>query len=481
MLLDIIFQDTHFFGDAIAEEQIVHIEKRHPDGKKAEKDVISKAKQGMQHNKTKLHFFSVDANRTLWGCAIICTIFEHCMTFLRASLVFIAIFSGLFMSNGCQNAPEKAGPKDIVWIKNSHAQLFRIGHSKTDSFLEVFDAPNTMLSLGKFYWGSSFKIDGYQKIKNRSEIVSLSAIHTGMLAELGLIKLIVGVESKQYIAHPAGYQSSLIDSAQELAPDGPIMPEKLANLKPQLLIGYVFNIQEKNTIERIAKNHFPVIWANNHLESHPLGRAEWIVAIGWLLGKSKESTELFRGIAKEYLAIAKQASESLDGKANSAEHGAASDPAQGEKSTKGSENSNVRPTVMMNIPYNGQWFVPQDQSYMSQFILDAGGIPITLQSEGSGSNMVGLEKALQAMKLADIWINTDQCNTRKCLVEMDPRVQNIKALQSNRVFNFNKKLNPNGSNSYWDLGCIFPNLVLRDLHKIMQNDTQSLYFYQRCK
>ena len=418
----------------------------------------------MQHNKTKLHFFSVVPNQTLWGCAIICTIFEHCMTSLRASLVFTTILIAISMLNGCQNAPKKSGPDDIVWIKNTHAQLFRIGLTKTDSFLEVYDAPKSMLSIGKFCWGSTLKIEGYQKIENRDKIVSLSAIHTGMLAELGLAKSIVGVESKQYIAHPAIYSSSLLNSVQELAPDGPVIPEKLANIKPQILIGYVFNIQEKNTIERIAKNHFPVIWANNHLEPHPLGRAEWIVAMGWLLGKSKESSNLFKGISKEYLAIAKQASE----------------PDQEKKSTTGPNRSKVRPTVMMNIPYNGQWFVPQGQSYMSQFILDAGGMPITHQPKGSGSNMVGLEKALRAMKLADIWINTDQCNTRKCLVEMDPRVMNIKALQSNRVFNFNKKLNPNGSNSYWDLGCIFPNIVLRDLHKIIQNDTQSMYFYQRC-
>jgi iron complex transport system substrate-binding protein len=418
----------------------------------------------MQHNKTKLHFFSVVPNQTLWGCAIICTIFEHCMTSLRASLVFTTILIAISMLIGCQNAPKKSGPNDIVWIKNTHAQLFRIGLTKTDSFLEVYDAPKSMLSVGKFYWGSSSKIEGYQKIENRDKIVSLSAIHTGMLAELGLAKSIVGVESKQYIAHPAIYSSTLLDSVQELAPNGPVIPEKLANLKPQILIGYVFNIQEKNTIERIAKNHFPVIWANNHLEPHPLGRAEWIVAMGWLLGKSKESANVFKGISKEYLAIAKQAAEAD----------------QEKKSTTGSNRSKVQPTVMMNIPYNGQWFVPQGQSYMSQFILDAGGMPITLQPEGSGSNMVGLEKALQAMKLADIWINTDNCNTRKCLTEMEPRVMNVKALQGNRVFNFNKKLNSNGSNSYWDLGCVFPNLVLRDLYKIIQNDTQSMYFYQRC-
>ena len=380
---------------------------------------------------------------------------------------FTAILMALCLFAGCQNNPNNLNPEGVVWITNAHATLFRVGHNQTDSFLEVYNDPKSKQLLGAFFWGKSSSVRGYQKITDRHRIVSLSAIHTGMLAELGQAKSIVGVESKQYIAHPIIYQSSALDSVQELAPDGPIIPEKLAKLNPQILIGYVFNVQEKNTIERIAKNHFPVIWANNHLEPHPLGRAEWIVAVGWLLGKSKESNTLFQGIAKEYLAIAKQAAE-------------ATTPAEDKKPTSESENSNGRPTVMMNIPYNGQWFVPQGQSYMSQFILDAGGMPITLQPKGSGSNMVGLEKALRAMKLADIWINTDQCNTRKCLVEMDPRVMNIKALQSNRVFNFNKKLNPNGSNSYWDLGCIFPNILLRDLNKIIQNDTQSLYFYQRC-
>lgn len=440
----------------------------------------------MQHSKTKLHFFSVVPNQTLWGCAIICTIFEHCMTSLRASLVFTTILIAICIVDGCGNAPEKSGPNDVVWITNSHAKLFRIGFTKKDSFLEVYDAPNSMLNIGKFFWGQSPKIDGYQKIENRSKIVSLSAIHTGMLAELGLAKSIAGVESRQYIAHPRIYQSSLLDSMQELAPNGPIIPEKLANLKPNLLIGYIFNIQEKNTIERIAKNHFPVVWANNHLEPHPLGRAEWIVAMGWLLGKSKESTELFNRISTEYLSIAKQAaSASIDvesAKPLKPDPSTTNTPnlLKGENSNSESQKSRTRPTVMMNMPYNGQWFVPQGQSYMSQFILDAGGIPITLQPQGSGSNMVGLEKALQAMKLADVWINTDNCNTRKCLVETEPRVMNIKALQGNRVFNFNKKLNPNGSNSYWDLGCIFPNIVLRDLYNIIQNDTQSMYFYQRC-
>ena len=402
-----------------------------------------------------MHIFSVVPNQTLWGCVIKCTIFEHFMFPFRSGLVFPTLLMAFAMLFGCRNATKTDEPSNIVWIKNQHAELFRIGQTHSDSFLEVYDAPNTKLCIGKFFWGSSARIEGYQKITNREKIVSLSAIHTGMLAEMGLAKSIVGVESKQYIAHPQIYASTITNSWQELAPNGPIIAEKLAKLNPQLLIGYLFNLQEKNTIERIAKNHFPVVWANNHLEPHPLGRAEWIVALGWLMGKSKMCSELFQRIERDYMAIAKQA-------------------------TSVHPDANKQPTVMMNMPYNGQWFVPQGQSYIHRLIQDAGGKPVVLQPKGNASNLVGLEKALQAMKGADIWINTDNCNSKKCLTDQEPRVSQIKALQNNQVFNFNKKLNPNGSNAYWDVGCIFPNLILRDLANILQNDTQSLYFYQRC-
>lgn len=379
---------------------------------------------------------------------------------------FTAILMTLCLFAGCQNNPNNLNPKDVVWITNAHATLFRVGHNQTDSFLEVYNDPKSKQLLGAFFWGKSSSVRGYQKITDRHRIVSLSAIHTGMLAELGQAKSIVGVESKKYIAHPALYQSAALNAMIELAPNGPIIPEKLANLAPTLLIGYVFDIQEKNTIERIAKNHFPVVWANNHLEPHPLGRAEWIVAMGWLMGKSTESNNLFQKIAKDYNEIAQKAKSTPENPTNSTH-------LQRPQSIQ-------KPTVMMNIPYNGQWYVPQGQSYITQFIKDAGGAPITLQNEGSGSNMVGLEKALRVMEQANVWINTDLCNTQRCLSDMEPRVENIKAFKNHRVYHFNKKINPNGSNPYWDMGCIYPNLILRDIYNIVHNTRDSLYFYDLC-
>ena len=383
-----------------------------------------------------------------------------------AHIAFTAFFIGAICFCGCGEKSKDRPADNIVWIKNQYATLFRVGYTTTDSFLELLSDPQTQKSVGRFFWGRSESVRGYQKITDRHRIVSLSAIHTGMLTELNAHLDLVGVESKKYIAHPALYHSAALNAMIELAPNGPIIPEKLANLAPTLLIGYVFDIQEKNTIERIAKNHFPVVWANNHLEPHPLGRAEWIVAMGWLMGKSTESNNLFQKIAKDYKEIAQKAKSTPENPANSTH--------------LQQPQSIQKPTVMMNIPYNGQWYVPQGQSYITQFIKDAGGAPITLQNEGSGSNMVGLEKALRAMEQANVWINTDLCNTQRCLSDMEPRVENIKAFKNHRVYHFNKKINPNGSNPYWDMGCIYPNLILRDIYNIVHNTRDSLYFYDLC-
>ena len=210
-----------------------------------------------------MHIFSVVPNQTLWGCVIKCTIFEHFMFPFRSGLVFPTLLMAFAMLFGCRNATKTAEPSNIVWIKNQHAELFRIGQTPSDSFLEVYDAPNTRLCIGKFFWGRSARIEGYQKITHREKIVSLSAIHTGMLAEMGLAKSIVGVESKQYIAHPQIYASSITNSWQELAPGekatftdriyiGPKLQDQLDAVAPKLDLTVDYG-----TLTVIAK---PLFW-----------------------------------------------------------------------------------------------------------------------------------------------------------------------------------------------------------------------------
>lgn len=371
-----------------------------------------------------------------------------------AHIAFTAFFIGAICFYGCGEKSKDRPADNIVWIKNQYATLFRVGYTTTDSFLELLSDPQTQKSVGRFFWGRSESVRGYQKITDRHRIVSLSAIHTGMLTELNAHVDLVGVESKKYIAHPLLSNNSLLKTLNEVAPDGPIAPEKLALCNPGILFGSITSLDDKQTIERLGKDKFAVLWCNNHLENHPLGRAEWLIAMGWAMGKSSVAQATFNAVRTDY-----------------------------EKwVTEAKKNTKISPKVIVNCVYNGMWFVPQNASYMAQFIRDAGGKPITA-AVGSGSNVVSIEKAITLFREADIWINTDLCNSMACLKSSDPRVVYIKAFREGKAYHFNKQLQPNGSNPYWDMGCIYPNRILVDLFHIFRGDfnSDSSNYYDICK
>jgi iron complex transport system substrate-binding protein len=275
-----------------------------------------------------------------------------------------------------------------------------------------------------------------------------------MLTELNAHLDLVGVESKKYIAHPLLSNNSLLKTLNEVAPDGPIVPEKLALCNPGILFGSITSLDDKQTIERLGKDKFAVLWCNNHLENHPLGRAEWLIAMGWAMGKSSVAQATFNAVRTDYEKCV----------------------------TEAKKNTKISPKVIVNCVYNGMWFVPQNASYMAQFIRDAGGKPITA-AVGSGSNVVSIEKAITLFREADIWINTDLCNSMACLKSSDPRVVYIKAFREGKAYHFNKQLQPNGSNPYWDMGCIYPNRILGDLFHIFRGDfnSDSSNYYDICK
>lgn len=367
---------------------------------------------------------------------------------------FTAFLLGAICLGGCTQTNNRNTDVSIVWIKNHYATLFRVGYSQTDSFIEVFSNDRSQQTLGRFFWGKSSSVPGFEKLQSRQRIVSLSAIHTGMLAELNVHHCLVGVESTKYIAHPVLLNSAFLKTLSEVAPDGPIIPEKLALSQPTLVLGSISSIEDRQTIERLGKNKFSILWCNNYLENHPLGRAEWLIAMGWITGQSTLANTVFSQVRKNYEQLADSA----------------------ERSTQTS------PKVIANCAYNGIWFVPQNQSYIAQFIRDAGGEPISVNI-GAGSNAINIEKAITLFRDADIWINTDLCTSLRCLEQSDPRVMHIKAFKNRRVYHFNKQLQANGSNPYWDMGCIYPNRILSDLFHII-GDThrlESAYYYDICK
>jgi iron complex transport system substrate-binding protein len=73
--------------------------------------------------------------------------------------------------------------------------------------------------------------------------------------------------------------------------------ELLLSIKPEWFTVYPYGHDgyEKYTSKGI--NCLPI---SEYLETHPLGRAEWIKVFGELCGKSKEANAVFTSIKNEY-------------------------------------------------------------------------------------------------------------------------------------------------------------------------------------
>ena len=112
----------------------------------------------------------------------------------------------------------------------------------------------------------------------------------------------------------------------------------------------------------------------DYLESHPLGRAEWMKVIGILCGKEKETTRYFDDVVIRY--------ESLSNLCASVEY---------------------KPTVFSDLPFENQWYVPGGNSYIAKIFYDAGGDYIWKDDNSTGSLNVDAETVMLKAQNADFW------------------------------------------------------------------------------
>jgi iron complex transport system substrate-binding protein len=112
----------------------------------------------------------------------------------------------------------------------------------------------------------------------------------------------------------------------------------------------------------------------DYLESHPLGRAEWMKVVGLLCGKEDVRNQWFDDVVRRY--------ESLSYKCSVIED---------------------KPTVFSDLPFENQWYVPGGNSYIAKIFSDAGGDYIWKDNESTGSLHIDAESVLLKAQNADFW------------------------------------------------------------------------------
>ncbi|MBP5218934.1 MAG: ABC transporter substrate-binding protein [Bacteroidales bacterium] len=349
------------------------------------------------------------------------------------ALVFLTILAGSCRRTGTKQSPEDVSKPEFLELEQVEEGVWRAVS------ISPFDGSRDTLLIG----------DPVEKL------VCMSTSYVGFLEAIGCDSIIKGVSGVDYL-----YSSSL--DAEEVGYDSAPDYERIVSLDPDLLLAYSVSAAKSPFFSKLESLGVRVFIVNEHLERHPLARASYIRLFGALAGNIAAADSVFASVRDSYRSLADSVAASVR---------------QPRK-------------VLMNIPYNDQWFIPSADNYLSRLVDDAGGVVLGSGSGKAASSTISLEKAYSLSKEADCWLNVGWCRTMDQLLGVSPlfpdMVGNITANASRRgfdegsvVWNDNARMSRKGGNDIWQSGVVRPDLVLRDLVGILHPSGECKPLYYR--
>lgn len=341
--------------------------------------------------------------------------------------------------------PRYASGFDLTGAQGSDSRLLRV----TTSWQGGENSETKLLMLrGEDEAPAGF--DGQVLTGEARRIVCMSSSHVALLDALGEVARVVGVSGIDFISN--SYVVENRDKVLDVGYDGNVNYERLVALAPDLVL--LYGVGGASAMEpKLRELGIPFVYVGEYLEESPLGKAEWLVAIGELVGRRPVAEAVFRAIPERYDALKRTAAQATA----------------------------AQPRVMLNTPYNDVWFMASTGSYMARLIADAGGEYVYRANTSNRSLPVDLEQARLLADSADVWLNTGACSTLAELRRAVPKFADVACVRNGAVWNCDRRLNPSGGNDFWESGIVHPDLVLRDLVKIFHPElvAEPFVYYRR--
>lgn len=271
-------------------------------------------------------------------------------------------------------------------------------------------------------------------------IVCMSSSYVGYLEAIGADDAIVAVSGKKFLGN-----EKVKENALEAGYDAALDYEAILKAKPDLFITYAVSAAEPPYLAKIKDLGIRTAVINEHLESHPLGRAEYIKFFGALTGRGEVADSVFTAVKERYLPLVKP----------SATH-----------------------KVLINIPYADEWYIPGGDNYMTRIIRDAGGEVLGAVPGRNESSIISVETAYSYAQKADFWLHPGWCSTISQLKGVNPLFKDFPVIEK-EVWNNTLQRTEGGGNRYWETAPARPDLVLEDLVDIFGGNPGVKYFYLR--
>ncbi len=265
-------------------------------------------------------------------------------------------------------------------------------------------------------------------------VIALSTTQVGPIVLLGKEKTLKAFSSLELLSSPLLRELVSQGDLEEVGVLQQLDVERVFQVGPEVLIVSYFPEKTKTMLSSLITLGMQVIEIPAYLESHPLGRAEWLYLYGMLYDELATAEKMFLEMERKYLALR-------------------------EKILKIKKN---QPKVLIGMPYKGVWYVPRLDSYMGNFIKDAGA-KMWNTHVGVGSVVVDFEEVLANSKDADKWMIFDNSvQTKTELKKIDSRYAFLKAFNNSQVYNNNRRVT-HKANAYWESGMVEPEEILADI------------------
>jgi iron complex transport system substrate-binding protein len=351
-----------------------------------------------------------------------------------------------FFFVSCSSVPNKNSNHTKSITK--HSEFLKIVEKDSSVYITIIHPERTNKTYNYFISKNPSKKTpiGFVRLDIKTiNFLVLSTTHIGMLAQLGQLDKIKGTCSKDYIHNHQIRNKLDKNQIMEFGNETNLSIEKIISLRPKSIIysGFTNEFSKNKELIRLGIQPIPNFdWK----ESHPIGRAEWILFFGYITGTDEQAKNHLKNVETNYNNLKIKA---IQSKSN--------------------------PKIIMGSKIGDFWFGPAGQSYAAHLLLDAKANYIYKDTKGIGSVEYNMEKVYVDSKESEFWINPGFSSYQ--LLEMNnPKAKLFSAFQNRKVFCYTH--NPN---KYWELSSIHPDWVLSDLIKIMHPESQinnPFYFYK---
>ena len=279
------------------------------------------------------------------------------------------------------------------------------------------------------------------------KVVIYTSVHTAIAEELGALDRVCGVCEPQYITSQAVLQRIGEGRIADLGVSTSPNVEKIIDIGTDLIIASPFENSGYGAAEKLG---IPIVEAADYMENHPLGRTEWVLFYGLLLGCREAAEEVFAQTEAHYQALKALAADVTD-----------------------------RPTVLLERRYGNSWAVPAGESYIGVMHADAGADYVFRHYPGAKSVHLTFEQVYDQAGDADCWFlkyDTRAPYTYALLKQEYEPYANFRPWKERRIFACNTI-----TSTYYDDITLHPDRVLEDLiaiyHPALLPDHVQRYYF----